>query len=208
MNNVPNGQYIMSTKTTKGLATRQRVIESTREVINLRGYSNTSISDIISHSGVKKGNLYFHFPNKEDLLYEILIQAQKDYNNYLHNNIQGNSTLEKLKSLTAAVYSFHEKRGFHGGCIFGNTALEMNNINTRFTALIHDIFEEWISYIAHIIKEGIVRGDFSTRVKPEKLARHIVAVLEGGVMMSGLTKNGTCFKDCLESLHTYLEEQS
>jgi len=99
----------------KGEKTRGRVLETARRLINERGYSNTSINDIIQATGVKKGNLYFHFPGKEELGLAILTQSQKEFMAFLAKNLEGERPLERLSNLFDAVYAKQSKTKFVGG---------------------------------------------------------------------------------------------
>ena len=42
--------------------------------MEVRGYQNTSVDDVLRESGVGKGNFYHHFRSKEDLGHAILDQ--------------------------------------------------------------------------------------------------------------------------------------
>src|SRR5919106_4195752 len=59
-------------KSKEGKATRELVIEAATHLIHLKGYQNTSIDDVLSASGVGKGNFYHYFKSKEDLGFAIL----------------------------------------------------------------------------------------------------------------------------------------
>lgn len=189
----------------KGSVTRKRIINDTRHLINTCGYANTSINDIISHTGVKKGNLYFYFNSKEDLFYEIIQDAREKYLKRLAKEAKGNTAIEKIKNLTMSIYKFHKKNRLNGGCIFGNTALEMADVNTRFAALINNIFEEWKLFYSGIIQQGIDAGEFKNSINPQNIACHIISSLEGGIMLSRASKNADDLLQTINALHHYLE---
>ena len=55
------------TKSTRGNATRRRIVEQSAAVFNKNGYSGTSMSALMAVTGLEKGGLYRHFDSKEDL---------------------------------------------------------------------------------------------------------------------------------------------
>ena len=62
---------------TKGLRTRQEIVEASLQLFSVKGYYNTSISDILQATGLTKGGLYGHFGSKEeiwDAAYERSVQ--------------------------------------------------------------------------------------------------------------------------------------
>lgn len=54
-------------------ATRQKLLEATREVIVERGYSHVEILDITERANVSKATFYKHFPNKEACVRELML---------------------------------------------------------------------------------------------------------------------------------------
>jgi TetR/AcrR family transcriptional repressor of nem operon len=188
----------------KGEETRARVLEAARQLINRKGFRSTSVNDIIKVTGVKKGNLYFHFASKEELGLAILRQAHEDFMAFLCNNLKGDRPLEKVSSLLDAVFEKQRRTKFVGGCLFGNTALELSDANDRITQLIREVFRGWTELLAGVLREAQDAGDLKVQVQPKVLAKHIVASIEGGIMMSRLSKNGDHLRDCLSSIRVLL----
>ncbi len=191
-------------KTARGEATRARVIETARWLVNKKGFSNTSINDIIQATGVKKGNLYFHFPSKEELGLAILEDAAAEFYEFLRQSLRGKWPLDRLASFFDAVLEKHRRTNFVGGCIFGNTALEMSDSNPKFASIIKGVFRRWIDMIEEVLIEARQAGELPPEISPDLLAKHIVASIEGGIMMARLTKEEKDLRDCLDSLRHFL----
>src|SRR5258705_10396724 len=62
------------TKSQKGAATRDQILNAASRLIHVQGYQSTSLDDVLRESGVGKGNFYYYFKSKEDLGYAILDQ--------------------------------------------------------------------------------------------------------------------------------------
>ena len=59
-----------------GGTSRQAFLDATAELLRLRGYSATGLSEIVARSGASRGSLYFHFPGgKEELAVAAMAQA-------------------------------------------------------------------------------------------------------------------------------------
>ena len=56
--------------------TRQRIIDSARELIYARSYTDVGVQQICDNAGVKKGSFYHFFPSKRDLTLAVLDQLQ------------------------------------------------------------------------------------------------------------------------------------
>ena len=57
---------------TKGEENRTRIVDAASELFYKQGFANTSFADIARHAGVPKGNFYFYFPSKNDILAAVI----------------------------------------------------------------------------------------------------------------------------------------
>ena len=186
--------------TTKGEQTRARVIDAAITIMNRKGINNTSIQDIIDETGVKKGNLYFHFGSKDDLGMNILREAWKNYFNYLTRNIRSPDPRGKINDILRSVLERHRSMGFVGGCIFGNTALEMSDSGTQHAGLVREIFDEWMKLLEGLLGEAGKRGELPDGVRPKPMARFIVSSMEGAIMLARLYKRGDPIEECIANI--------
>lgn len=193
----------MATKT-QGQATRARVIQTARTLINQKGFRNTTINDVIAATGVQKGNLYFHFSGKEDLALAILEEVETEFFLFMTESLQGRDPLERLSHFFDAILEKHRSAGFVGGCIVGNIALEMSEHNPRFAEIVRRVFQRWTDAVSALLTEAHACGLLKSEIPPPVLARTIVATLEGGIMMSRVSKEEADLKSCLASLRGLL----
>lgn len=56
----------------KGEAKRQRIIDTANALFYERGYGRTSLAGIAQACGIPKGNFYFHFKTKDDILAAVV----------------------------------------------------------------------------------------------------------------------------------------
>ncbi|MBI5250423.1 MAG: hypothetical protein HY912_13095 [Desulfomonile tiedjei] len=77
-------------------------------------------------------------------------------------------------------------------------------MNPRLSQLIGHVFDNWIELLAEVLRQARDSGELMVSVPPEVFAKHIVATIEGGVMMSRLSKNGDDLRDCLNSIRAIL----
>jgi AcrR family transcriptional regulator len=60
------------------VATRERLVDSARELFGQRGYEHTSIEAVLEAAGVARGALYHHFASKTALFDAVLEQVVAD----------------------------------------------------------------------------------------------------------------------------------
>jgi AcrR family transcriptional regulator len=56
--------------------THRRLYECSLAVFRRDGFVNAKIDDIAKMAGVSRGTFYFHFPTKDDVLLELLLQVE------------------------------------------------------------------------------------------------------------------------------------
>ena len=66
-----------------------------------KGYFATSISDIAREAGIQKSSIYYHYSNKEEILFDILKTTMVDLDENLEKQIkEGESLLEEFEEPT------------------------------------------------------------------------------------------------------------
>lgn len=189
---------------TKGEKTRQKILDEAAHLFRTKGFGATSINDLLEASGVTKGSLYFHFPGKDDLALAYLRQAGDHFMTFIDEGLEGETAAGKLESFLHQALAYHRGRGFVGGCLFGNTALETSDTAPAFAKVTAEVFLQWKRKLAAIIAQAQDEGAIPAEHSAEDLSEFVIAVLEGGIMQSRLHKTEKPMKNCIETLRQML----
>ena len=102
---------------TKGHRTRQDITEKAFRLFSVRGYSNTSISDILEATGLTKGGLYGHFRSKEDIWYAVYDKAVAGWKDIVFKDMRKVSDpLERVKkTIENDLKHYKGSESFAGG---------------------------------------------------------------------------------------------
>lgn len=190
---------------TKGEITRDKILEVARELFNTKGFSATTINDLVEATGMQKGSLYFHFSGKNAIAREVMNEATVEFVEFLSKALDGDNPGASIDTFFRCALDKHLATGFVGGCIFGNTALEMSDSDPEFAGAIDKVFDEWIGRVDVVVADAQKTRQIRTDIGSEALARHIVATVEGGIMMSRLKKDERPMRECLDTLRKTLE---
>ena len=190
---------------TKGETTREKILDEAAQVFHRKGFLTTTVNDLLDATGSTKGNLYFHFPSKEEVGLEVLRRAKKQFGQFLDDALQGPTPGARLDGFFRQVLERNRRKGFVGGCLFGNTALEASDTAPAFAALVRDVFAEWIGRLQVAISEAQACGQIRRDVSAADLAELVVGAVEGGIMQSRLQKKEGPLARALDSLRTLLE---
>jgi len=60
---------------TKAARTRERLITAAATVLSTKGYAGTRLSDIAAEARMQAPAIYYHFPSREDLIQEVLVEG-------------------------------------------------------------------------------------------------------------------------------------
>lgn len=188
----------------KGETTKQRILDEATEVFQCKGFHATSVNDLVKATGVTKGSLYFHFSGKDAVGIEVLRREAELFMQFLDGALVGDTPAACLDNFFKEALRKHQKKNFVGGCLFGNTALEASDTSPAYTQIIDAVFDEWIRKVQNEIARAqqmrLIRQDIS----PSKLAKMVVATIEGGIMQSRLKKSADPMRQCLDILRTVL----
>ena len=168
----------------KVLQTRDRLIESARYLFWERGFAGTSMADLLAHADVNSGSFYHFFESKEALLREVL----KGYLVALRPMVVDPAfarTDEPVERIFAILAGYRERilqTDSKYGCPLGRLALEIDPENRPAHALIAKNFQGWIEAVRECLEEAKHR--LPKGIDLDALATYVLAVMEGGVMLS------------------------
>jgi AcrR family transcriptional regulator len=164
--------------------TRDRLIDSARFLFWERGYAGTSMADLLEHAKVNSGSFYHFFESKEALLREVL----EGYLFALRPMIVDPAfakTDDPVERIFAILAGYRERiliTDSKYGCPLGRLALEIDPENRPAHALIARNFQGWIGAVRECIDELAPRLPRGTDL--DALATYVLAIMEGGVMLS------------------------
>lgn len=169
---------------TKKENTHQLIIEKAAQLFNCKGYSTTSISDIMEATGLQKGGIYSHFKSKNEIevaAFNYLLT--KTYNEFDPSTLINKTTAEKLYILIEYRESLYNSF-LKGGCPILNAGVEAEESNRELLKHVKSNIERWKKTIVAIVKAGIISKDVNPDVDPEEFAISYIAIYEGGNFLS------------------------
>ena len=190
----------------KGEATKNRVVETAKQLFHLQGFSNTSMDDIIKKSGVKKGNLYFYFKSKDELGYAVLNRSTEIFmQTHQRFAAKPGRPLQKIYGMLDRMEQDLREKNCRGGCLFGNFAIEMSGIHEGFRKRVEKVFDAWTLQLQEVLDSAKQEGELNHSLDTQALAQLLVAAMEGATMLAKNKKDTKAFRNCARSLRALLD---
>ena len=144
------------------------------------GYAETTMRDVVAHTGVAHAGLYSAFGSKHDLFKAALIHHRNTTMAWLLRD------LESPEAGRAAVEHFFEtlltiiKRGdFENGCFMLNTGIAFGGKDDAIMANVHAHLEQMVKAFAEALERARERGEVRAELDPRATAEFFVSVFNG-----------------------------
>jgi TetR/AcrR family transcriptional repressor of nem operon len=180
---------------TKGEQTREHIMAVAEGIILNRGYSGTSIEEIINEAGITKGGFFYHFNGKNDLAKKLILR-------YLDNDLVFFSGLaDRARSLTEdplqqfllflklMAEAMEDLPGAHPGCLVASFTYEAEQFDEEVRELNAEGVLVWRKIFSEQLEAVAAKCPMKLEKPLDELADMLTSVIEGGIIMSKLLQD-------------------
>jgi TetR/AcrR family transcriptional repressor of nem operon len=176
-------------RTARGRATRERILQAASELIAERGVAGTSLDDVRERAHASKSQLYLYFADREELLRAV---AETTCDAVLAGQaevLDGFDSFEGIERYLAAVVAVQVEGGAHGGCPIGSLAGQLVEGDDVAREILAGGFKRWESGLRVGLEAMAARGDLRSVADPAALATQILAILQGGLLLTQVRRD-------------------
>tara|TARA_R110002050_G_scaffold1244_5_gene8804 strand:- start:102225 stop:102809 length:585 start_codon:yes stop_codon:yes gene_type:complete len=156
-----------------------KALEQATQQYLRKGYTATSLQNLLESMRLSKSSLYQSFGNKETLFIRCLDNYQITFNNTLLASLENStSALTFIEQLFESVIQ-EANSNEHKGCLLVNTANELGNKDPVITASIERGFELARNTIKKALAQAIEEGDLSVNTDLDDLSAYLVVGISG-----------------------------
>lgn len=110
---------------TKGEGNRQLIVEAADTLFYRRGYNQTSFQDISDATGIPRGNFYYYFKTKEDILDAVVSLRIDEIVNMLNSCEAETDDARERLLLFSRVLDVNTDNVLQSGCPIGTLSSEL-----------------------------------------------------------------------------------
>jgi TetR/AcrR family transcriptional regulator, transcriptional repressor for nem operon len=184
---------------------RSQIIDAAAQLISQRGYTMTSVEDVIKHARLSgKSHFYHYFKSKEELGYAVL---NRQFERFAERGLAilrepMIDPLERLGLFIDSLVALQAARGCREGSPFGSLAAELADAHEGFRARIETVFARWSSQIQSLLWEA--RPQLADDVDAARMARFVIATLEGALLMSRVNRDVAALQGIAHDLKRFV----
>jgi TetR/AcrR family transcriptional regulator, transcriptional repressor for nem operon len=178
-------------KQIRAIATRERILAEAAQLFALKGYHDTKLEEVLNAAQVTTGAFFHHFASKEELGFAVIgrhMEKRRQRLDAIERRMplaEGADPLERVsRRLDAIQKMVRQRQEGRGGCIIGNLSTALSDTHDAFRQRLSDCFDEMAYEFKPHLDEAAKQHCPERRVDTAELARYIVAIVEGSIMLS------------------------
>jgi len=187
--------------------TRDRILDAAFQEIHKHGFQAASLSNILAKTGLTKGALYHHFPDKDRLGHAVIEEViRESLETMVFEPLR--TTTDPLGTLREGILRKAEKATGDTvvlGCPLNNLMQEMSPLDADFKRRLTEILKTWQDVVTDALKRGQKAGQVRTDVDCRAAALFIVSAYEGCIGTAKNLQSVKEFRLCMAQLVDYVE---
>lgn len=184
---------------------RQTVVAQAMTVFWDRGYSKTSVGDLVRATGLKPGSLYAAFGSKKGVFLEVLDEYNRNFLATI-SQLGGSdrSTIDDLEALLEDIVDATASGRDRRGCLSVNALTEMAQHDEEIAARIATHNARVERAFAEVLGRAQSDGDIAMRKDTEAMAAFLVNNLWGMRVMCKGTPDRRALEAVVDGVMTSL----
>jgi len=186
---------------TKAQSIREKIITTADNLFYTNGYNHTSFSDISEAVGISRGNFYYHFKTKDDILAAVIDYRKSIINDMLQQwNREQDVPSERLFCYIDMMVNLKDEI-FQHGCPVGSVCSELiklRNIHQADATEMITLFRDWM------VKQFMAM-DYDKK-KSDQLAMHLLSRTQGISLMANAFADKTFLMREMKQLKEWIGE--
>ncbi|WP_393087522.1 TetR/AcrR family transcriptional regulator [Streptomyces sp. LN704] len=157
-----------------------QVLHNAREQFWNRGYTATSMDDLMAATGLGKGSLYGAFGDKRQLFLRTLDDYRNEQLDGVRQILTGPGTgLERLELLLDGAARGYGDDASRRGCFLAGSTSELHGRESEVVSRARVTYQEIQDLLTACVEDAQREGDLATDASPHEVATLLLAVLQG-----------------------------
>lgn len=157
-----------------------KALEKAIELFWRKGYAETSMRDLVAHTGVAHAGLYSAFGGKRELFRAALQYYTESTMTQLLSDLEtSDSSRADVEQFFEFMLHIIEAGDFQNGCFMVNTAIEFGDEAGDILAIVNAHMERMVSAIQGALERARERDEVRADLDPTATAEFLVSIFNG-----------------------------
>jgi AcrR family transcriptional regulator len=162
---------------TKGEGNRQRIVDAADDLFYRRGYNQTSFQDISDATGIPRGNFYYYFKTKDEILTAVVNSRIAGLNVILNQCEAETDDARERLLLFSNMLEYRRDDVIQSGCPIGSLSSEL----AKDDAELHEVSRQAFVLLRDWLRSQFERLGLSNA---DDLAMDLLAKIQGVTVMA------------------------
>lgn len=180
-------------------STRDLIVEAADQLFYRRGYEHTSFSDIAKVVQISRGNFYFHFKSKDEILDAVIAARLANTREMLMQwEIEGARPVDRIRSFIQMLIANRADIKRYG-CPVGTLCGELAKLNHGSRAEANELFTLFRTWLR---RQFTLLGRESDA---DALAMHLLARSQGVATLANAFHDEAFIRQEVDQMHAWLD---
>lgn len=181
--------------------TRLQIVATADRLFYQQGFEATSFAHIADAIGLSRGNFYYHFKTKDEILRAVIDKRLADTRTLLEGwESEAASPAERIRCFIGILVTNRASIMAHG-CPVGslcNELAKLDHLAREDAARLFVLFRDWLVAQFHALGKG---------VEAERLALHLIMRSQGVAVMAAALRDEAFLRREVDDMTAWLEAQ-
>jgi AcrR family transcriptional regulator len=190
--------------TSRGAATRQRILDAACDLAFERGALALNLDEVLAVTGTSKSQLYHYFDDKSDLIRAVVARQGERVlalQRPVLGDVDGWDALGRWRDFVVGVVAGLDCRG---GCPVGSLADELAELDEQARTEAASIFEQWHDLVVDALRAMVIAGELRQDADLDRLAWATLASIQGGLLLAKTTRTTAPIEVALDAAIAHL----
>lgn len=186
---------------TKGEGNRQRIIDAADSLFYRRGYNQTSFQDISDATGIPRGNFYYYFKTKDEILDAVVSSRITELSVMLNQCESETDDARERLLIFSNMLEYKSDDVLQSGCPIGSLSTELAKDDTELQEIPRQAFvllRDWIKLQFKVL--GLENAD--------DLAMDLLAKMQGVTVMACAFKDAGFIKRSHQEIKDWINAKT
>lgn len=183
-------------------ATREQIVETADELFYRQGYEHTSFADIAAIVGISRGNFYYHFKTKDEILYAVIALRIASTRAMLDRwEAEGETPAQRIRCFIRILVANRTKIMAYG-CPVGTLCAELAKLDHGALGeanAIFTLFRDWLR------RQFVLLG---LQAEADALAMHVLARSQGVATLANAFHDEEFIRQEVDQMCAWLEART